>query len=176
MSDHRRCKWAATAISSRRRSRTSRVPTRTAILGRREYTTSAPDRLPRPLAAGATGGREARRERFVSLATAIATLGVATQELRTSRSARPATTAVQLEEPRKVPVLQPFFATMNIRFVSALTSEDEDRLALALIKAVAALLESADFPYTLRIETSANRVFDHSQHVTAHVPPNGVPV
>jgi hypothetical protein len=63
---------------------------------------------------------------------------------------------------------------MNIRFISALTSEDEERLASALVRAVAALLEPTDLPYTLRIETSGNRVFDHSQQAEAPTHPDRV--
>lgn len=50
---------------------------------------------------------------------------------------------------------------MNIRFVSSLTAEDEDRLAPALLTAVAALLDPLEFAYSLRIETTGTRVLQH---------------
>lgn len=42
---------------------------------------------------------------------------------------------------------------MNIRFTSTLTHEDENRLAPALLKAVAALLQAFPVAYSIRIET-----------------------
>lgn len=54
---------------------------------------------------------------------------------------------------------------MEIRFISSLTSEDERQFAMALIKAVGALLDQSPITYTLRIETSCAKVYQHS-----HVP------
>ena len=51
---------------------------------------------------------------------------------------------------------------MNIRFISSLTPEDEDRLAPALLKAVGTLLDQLPIAYTLRIETSGSTVFQHA--------------
>lgn len=51
---------------------------------------------------------------------------------------------------------------MDIRFVSSLTPEDEERLAPALVQAFGALLDQFPIAYTLRIETSGARVFQHS--------------
>ena len=51
---------------------------------------------------------------------------------------------------------------MEIRFVSTLTPEDEERLAPALMTAVTALLDNSELAYTLRIKTSSDAVFDHS--------------
>jgi hypothetical protein len=50
---------------------------------------------------------------------------------------------------------------MEIRFISSLTSEDEDLFAPALLKAVGALLDELPITYTLRIETTASHVFQH---------------
>lgn len=51
---------------------------------------------------------------------------------------------------------------MNIRFISSLTPEDEDRLAPALLTAVGTLLDQLPIAYTLRIETSGSTVFQHA--------------
>jgi hypothetical protein len=51
---------------------------------------------------------------------------------------------------------------MNIRFISSLTPEDEDRIAPAVLKAVGAFLDELPIAYTLRIETSGNAVFQHA--------------
>jgi hypothetical protein len=51
---------------------------------------------------------------------------------------------------------------MQIRFISGLTAEEENELAPALLSAVTTLLDHFPLAYTLRIETSGNRVFQHS--------------
>ncbi len=51
---------------------------------------------------------------------------------------------------------------MNIRFVSSLTPDDEDRLAPAVIGAIAPLLDQLPIAYTVRIETAGGRVFQHA--------------
>jgi hypothetical protein len=51
---------------------------------------------------------------------------------------------------------------MNIRFVSSLTPEDEDRLAPAVLRAVSAILDQFPIAYTLRIETASSTVFQHA--------------
>jgi hypothetical protein len=51
---------------------------------------------------------------------------------------------------------------MDIRFVSSLTAEDENVLAPALLKAVAALLDQLPIAYTMRIETTGAQVFQHT--------------
>jgi hypothetical protein len=50
---------------------------------------------------------------------------------------------------------------MDIRFVSTLTSEDEDDIAPALLKAATSLLDRLSLSYTLRIETTARTVYQH---------------
>jgi hypothetical protein len=52
---------------------------------------------------------------------------------------------------------------MRIEFVSTLTQEDEEQLALKLLNAAKVLLEDAAFNYMLRIETSAGRRFSHDK-------------
>lgn len=51
---------------------------------------------------------------------------------------------------------------MNIRFVSSLTPEDEDRFAPQLLKAISALLDQLPIAYAIRIETSRSQLFEHS--------------
>jgi hypothetical protein len=51
---------------------------------------------------------------------------------------------------------------MNIRFVSSLTPDDEERLAPGLLSAVGMLLDQLPIAYTLRIETAGGRVFQHA--------------
>jgi hypothetical protein len=52
---------------------------------------------------------------------------------------------------------------MNIRFVSTITPEDEDRFAPVLLGALAQILEHLPLPYAIRIETAAGRVFERSR-------------
>jgi hypothetical protein len=54
---------------------------------------------------------------------------------------------------------------MEIRFISSLTAEDEDLFAPAVLKAVSALLDLVPIAYTLRIETTGARVFQHAHGV-----------
>ncbi len=56
---------------------------------------------------------------------------------------------------------------MDIRFVSTLTAEDEDQIAPTLLKAAAAILDGLSLAYTLRIETTAQTVYQY------HHPPVG---
>jgi hypothetical protein len=52
---------------------------------------------------------------------------------------------------------------MHIRFISGLTAEEEDDLAPALLQSVTTLLDKFPLAYTLRIETSGNQVYQHTQ-------------
>jgi hypothetical protein len=52
---------------------------------------------------------------------------------------------------------------MDIRFVSSLTIDDENRLAPALVQALAALLRTSPLAYTIRIETAGGQVHEHQQ-------------
>lgn len=51
---------------------------------------------------------------------------------------------------------------MEIRFISSLTAEDENRFAPTLLKAVGALLDSLPIAYTIRIQTTGSQVFQHT--------------
>jgi hypothetical protein len=50
---------------------------------------------------------------------------------------------------------------VNIRFVSTLTPEDENAMAPAVIKAVAAILDLLPIAYVLRIDTTDAQVYQH---------------
>ncbi len=54
--------------------------------------------------------------------------------------------------------------SMDIRFVSSLTAEDENAFAPALLKAVGAMLDQFPIAYTLRVETTGSQVFQHTHH------------
>jgi hypothetical protein len=58
-------------------------------------------------------------------------------------------------------------ASMEIRFISSLTSEDEDLFAPAVLKAVSALLDQLPIAYTIRIETTGAQAYEHT-----HVAPD----
>ena len=64
---------------------------------------------------------------------------------------------------------------MEIRFVSSLTTEDEDRIAPALLTAIGTLLDQLPIAYTVRIETVGAKVYQ--QHSLPEVPPaaSGIP-
>ncbi len=50
---------------------------------------------------------------------------------------------------------------MDIRFISSLTPEDENRIAPALLSAVSSVLDRMPIAYTLRFETVSGRAFQH---------------
>ncbi len=50
---------------------------------------------------------------------------------------------------------------MDIRFISSLTAEDENRIAPVLLSVAAALLDRLPLAYTLRLDTVAGRSFEH---------------
>ena len=50
---------------------------------------------------------------------------------------------------------------MDIRFISSLTPDDENRPAPALLSAVASVLDRRPIAYTLRFETVAGGSFQH---------------
>lgn len=56
---------------------------------------------------------------------------------------------------------------MEIRFISTLTPDDEENVAPALLKAATALLDQTGIAYTLRIETTSERVFQHNHPAVA---------
>jgi hypothetical protein len=51
---------------------------------------------------------------------------------------------------------------MEISFISSLDAQDEERIASVLIAAVSALLDESPVPYTVRIRTSGQRLFQRS--------------
>lgn len=51
---------------------------------------------------------------------------------------------------------------MNIRFISTLTADDENRIAPGIMRAVSALLDRLPIAYTIRIETTGAQVYQHS--------------
>jgi hypothetical protein len=51
---------------------------------------------------------------------------------------------------------------MDIRFVSTLTADDEERVAGALLGALVALLDGLPIAYALRIETTSAKVFQRT--------------
>jgi hypothetical protein len=50
---------------------------------------------------------------------------------------------------------------MNIRFTSSLTPEDENRVAPALIKTIAGILDLLPIAYAIRIDTSDAKAYQH---------------
>jgi len=56
---------------------------------------------------------------------------------------------------------------MEIRFISTLTPDDEENVAPALLRAAAALLDQTGIAYTLRIETTSEKVFQHNHPAVA---------
>jgi hypothetical protein len=64
---------------------------------------------------------------------------------------------------------------MNIRFTSSLTPEDENIMAPALIKAVAAILDVLPIAYMIRIDTSDAHVYHHTD-AKSYASPESVPM
>ncbi|MBA2305218.1 MAG: hypothetical protein H0W08_21670 [Acidobacteria bacterium] len=54
--------------------------------------------------------------------------------------------------------------SMDIRFISSLTADDENAFAPALLKAVATILDQFPIAYTVRIETTGAQVFQQTHH------------
>ena len=52
---------------------------------------------------------------------------------------------------------------VNIRFISTLTPEDENLMAPAVLKAVAAILDVLPIAYMLRIDAVDGQVYQHSR-------------
>jgi hypothetical protein len=52
--------------------------------------------------------------------------------------------------------------SVNIRFVSSLSPEDENLFAPLLLKAASALLDQLQIAYAIRIETTGAQLFEHS--------------
>jgi len=63
--------------------------------------------------------------------------------------------------------------TMEIRFISSLTAEDEELFAPAVLKAASALLDQLPLAYTIRIETTGAQVYQHT-HVGPDVRETGL--
>ena len=59
---------------------------------------------------------------------------------------------------------------MNIRFVSTLTPDDEERVAPGVLNALRLILDSMPLAYTIRIETANGRVFQHAHSGTEAEP------
>lgn len=51
---------------------------------------------------------------------------------------------------------------MEISFISSLDAQEEERIASVLIAAVSALLDESSVPYTVRIRTSGQRLYQRS--------------
>lgn len=62
------------------------------------------------------------------------------------------------------------FRIMDIHVVSTLTAEDEDRVADALVSALAELLDGLPIAYALRIETSGAKVVQRTNLETIDRP------
>ena len=57
---------------------------------------------------------------------------------------------------------------MEIRLVSTLTAEDEDRVADALLTALAELLDSLPIAYALQIDTMGSKLLQRSNVESPH--------
>ena len=58
---------------------------------------------------------------------------------------------------------------MDIRFISTLTAEDEETFAPALLQAIGSILDRLPIAYTVRIETTGARTFQHTHPVFGRV-------
>jgi hypothetical protein len=70
--------------------------------------------------------------------------------------------AVRRSKSRQRELLE-FPEVMDIRFISSLTPDDENRIAPALLEAVASVLDRLPIAYTLRFETVTGRSFQHGR-------------
>ena len=51
---------------------------------------------------------------------------------------------------------------MDIRFISTLTADDEESFAPSLLQAIGSILDRLPIAYTVRIETTGARIFQHT--------------
>ena len=59
---------------------------------------------------------------------------------------------------------------MHIEFTSTLTTEDENRLAPAVLKALSGLLDMLPIAYLIRVETTDQHVLEHVSTSLVAVP------
>jgi hypothetical protein len=59
---------------------------------------------------------------------------------------------------------------MEIRFISTLTPDDEENFAPSILRAATAILDQTGLAYTLRIETTNEKVFQHHHPAIANEP------
>ncbi len=52
---------------------------------------------------------------------------------------------------------------MDIRFISSLNPDDEDRVAQVVLAAIRPILEAMPIAYTVRIRTASNNVYQHTK-------------
>lgn len=64
---------------------------------------------------------------------------------------------------------------MEIRFISSLTPEDENRIATALLAAAGELLDQAPIAYTIRVATATGKVFQRGRSPVVDEPSGGEP-
>src|SRR4051812_42859036 len=75
--------------------------------------------------------------------------------------------------PRSAVFLQTFSeAPVDIRLVSSLTNDDEDRFAALVLHAMSELLGKTSAAYTVRIVTAAGKILQHSRPQPAAVKPS----
>lgn len=55
---------------------------------------------------------------------------------------------------------------MHIRFTSALTSEDENKVAAEMLRLLGVVLDSTSLPYAIRVETSDGQIYRRSHPCT----------
>ena len=59
---------------------------------------------------------------------------------------------------------------MEIRFISTMTPEDEENFAPTILLAATAILDRTGLAYTLRIETTSEKVFQHHHPAVVSAP------
>lgn len=52
---------------------------------------------------------------------------------------------------------------MNIKFISTLTTEDENAIAPIALRAIASILDLLPIAYSIQIDTSDSRIYEHSR-------------
>jgi hypothetical protein len=52
---------------------------------------------------------------------------------------------------------------VNIRFTSTLTTDDENTIAPVVLRALASILDLCPIAYSIQIDTSDSRVYQHSR-------------
>jgi len=105
--------------------------------------------------------KEVRREAAFSLATSVGRLHEFAEIRANTKDHCRGSRLIARNNDCKIEVLEAH-RSMEIRFISSLTADDEDLFAPVVLKSISALLDQLPIAYTIRIETTGAQVYQHT--------------